>query len=576
MKHFLLSIGLLLLGAWGPQRARAQAPAWQSARAVAVSVQATTLDNSEVTATAVDAAGNVYLAGNFTNVVLLGSTTLISRGGNDVFVAKLSPATNQIVWARQIGDGGNDVATALTVSGTSVYVAGSFASQSIDIGATTLFKVGYTSAFVAKLTDAGSTSSFAWALRAGGTETDYATALAVSGTSVYMAGYFTSPTAGFGAITLTKAGTGTSTADVFVAKLTDAGNTGSFVWAQRAGGTGDDKATALAMSGTSVYAAGSFASASATFGAATLATAGTTDVFVTKMVDAGATGSFAWAQRAGGVNEDQATAVAVSGTSVFVAGSFRSATAGFGTNVLTNANPSTFTTDIFLAKLTDAGNTSSFVWAQRAGGADQDYATVLAVSGTSVYMAGGFESNTVGFGATTLTNAGPSTRTTDVFVAKLTDAGSTGAFAWAQRAGGVSRELPNTLTLSGTSLHVAGSFSSATASFGSTNLTNPRPDFSSVGFLASLTDPTLTATAAGRALAPAQLFPNPARRTVALRLPTGTAPAPLVLTDAQGRAVRRYPAPAAGTLETALDLRGLPAGLYGLRGAGFSLRLQVE
>ena len=58
---------------------------------------------------------------------------------------------------------------------------------------------------------------------------------------------------------------------------------------------------------------------------------------------------------------------------------------------------------------------------------------------------------------------------------------------------------------------------------------------------------------------------------MAWRLP---APAPLTLTDAQGRTVRRYPAPAGA--EAALDLSGLPAGLYLLRGAGPVRCLAVE
>ena len=98
-------------------------------------------------------------------------------------------------------------------------------------------------------------------------------ALAVSGTSVYVAGHFAGPTAAFGSTTLTNAGA-TNTADGFVAALTDAGNAGSFAWTQRAGGTGNDVINALAVSGTSVYVAGYFASPTAGFGPATLTSAG--------------------------------------------------------------------------------------------------------------------------------------------------------------------------------------------------------------------------------------------------------------------------------------------------------------
>jgi hypothetical protein len=70
------------------------------------------------------------------------------------------------------------------------------------------------------------------------------------------------------------------------------------------------------------------------------------------------------------------------------------------------------------------------------------------------------------------------------------------------------------------------------------------------------------------------LYPNPAHLTATVRLPAGSPKLPLTLSDAQGRIVRHYPVP--GTAETVLDLRGLPAGLYVLRGAGSSQKLVVE
>ncbi|WP_226163450.1 hypothetical protein [Hymenobacter terricola] len=82
------------------------------------------------------------------------------------------------------------------------------------------------------------------------------------------------------------------------------------------------------------------------------------------------------------------------------------------------------------------------------------------------------------------------------------------------------------------------------------------------------------ATTAARATPAAQLFPNPAHGTATLRLPAGAPRLPLTLTDALGRTVRRYPAPA--TAETVLDLRGQPAGVYVVRCGPFTQRLVVE
>ncbi|MFD2720829.1 hypothetical protein ACFST9_19060 [Hymenobacter monticola] len=79
---------------------------------------------------------------------------------------------------------------------------------------------------------------------------------------------------------------------------------------------------------------------------------------------------------------------------------------------------------------------------------------------------------------------------------------------------------------------------------------------------------------AAQAAPAAQLFPNPAHGTATLRLPIGAPRLPLTLLDAQGRTVRRYPAPA--TAEAALDLRGLPTGAYLVRCGEYAQRLVVE
>ncbi|MBF9220108.1 hypothetical protein [Hymenobacter ruricola] len=126
-------VALFLLALSLPAAAQAP-PAWQSARAVATATAAAANNYSVVTATAVDAAGNVYLAGKFRNTVVLGSTMLTSLGDNDVFVAKFSPVSNQFVWAQQAGGTGYDAATALAVNKTSVYVTGSFSGSTASFG----------------------------------------------------------------------------------------------------------------------------------------------------------------------------------------------------------------------------------------------------------------------------------------------------------------------------------------------------------------------------------------------------------------------------------------------------------
>lgn len=178
-------------------------------------------------------------------------------------------------------------ATVLDASGN-VYLLGTFVG-SVAFGATTLTSSG-SDIFVAKYSPA--TSGFVWAQQAGGAY-NKVYGLAVSGSSVYIAGFFAG-TIGFGGVALTSAGGN----DGFVAKLTDAGATASFTWAQRFGGAGSDAAYGLAVNGPAVYVAGEFGGTAA-FGPLALASAGNQDGFVAKLVDAGPTAAVAWAQRLG-------------------------------------------------------------------------------------------------------------------------------------------------------------------------------------------------------------------------------------------------------------------------------------
>ena len=54
---------------------------------------------------AIDSKGNVLMTGSFTDPVDFGGGSLVSAGGEDIFVAKLDPAGNRI-FSRRFGDAG--------------------------------------------------------------------------------------------------------------------------------------------------------------------------------------------------------------------------------------------------------------------------------------------------------------------------------------------------------------------------------------------------------------------------------------------------------------------------------------
>ena len=454
MNRTLLFIGLLLLGAMGPQWVHAQAPGWQSAIAVASG------STAKVTATAADAAGNVYMTGFYTGTAGFGPLQLTSTtfGSLEVFVAKWNPAAGY-VWVVRAGGsgstGGGVSALALALQGTSIYVAGSFNCQTATFGSTVLTNVGapntFTSdIFIAKLTDAGSSASFGSVVRAGGDGNDRAVALTAQGTSVFVTGDFDGATATFGGTALTNAGA-TFTTDVYAARLNDAGTGLTYAWATRAGGTRDDMANGLATSGGSVYLTG-FVTRDASFGTIMLTSSGTSG-YIAKLTDAGSSAGFAWVQQlVGAAGTAAGMALAASGSTVYATGVFVG-TLAIGSTTLTYAPTTIGGSDMFVARLNDAGATSSFAWALRAGGARSDAGNALAVSGSSVYVAGSFD-GTATFGSSSLTSAGAA----DVVVAKVLDAGSSASFAWAQRAGGTGQlgDVARGLALSSNHLYVVG------------------------------------------------------------------------------------------------------------------------
>jgi hypothetical protein len=535
-RPFLL-LTLLLLSAARPLCA--QAPAW---------LNATCPGAGSGTSTAVDAAGNTYVTGSFTGTATFGATTLTNAGGDDIFVAKRTPA-GIWQWATSAGGSYGEVGTGVAVDGSgNVVVTGYFESPTITFGATTLINAGNYDLFVAKLTPAG---AWQWATGAGGSDYDYGNGVAVDGSgSVVVTGYFSSPTVAFGATTLANAGS----ADLFVAKLTPAG---AWQWATGAGGSGGEAGSGVAVDGSgNVVVTGFFSGPTIAFGATTLTNAGGDEFFVAKLTP---TGAWQWATGAGSIRSDYGFGVAVDGSgNVVVTGSI-DGTAIFGTTTLTNAGQE----DIFVAKLTPAG---AWQWATGAGGSGGDGGHGVAVDGSgSVVVTGSFSSPTITFGPNTLTNAGIA----NIFVAKLTP---TGAWQWATGAGGSSYNVGTGVTVDGNgSVVVTGYFQSPTLRFGATTLTNPTPNpsiFDIAIFLARLNGTTGLPEVSDQPQL--TLTPNPARTTVQL---TGATGPTATLVDGLGRVVRTWPLqPATSTL----DLGALPAGLYVLRAGGAARRLVVE
>jgi len=193
-----------------------------------------TSDGDAAFGVAVDASGGVYVAG-YTHGVLPGQTLL---GDYDAFVRKYDNSSNEI-WAKQFGTSNEDSAAYVAVEASgNVYVAGF--TRGVLPGQT---RSGFTDAFVRKYDGEGNEL---WTRQFGTSIDDHAGGVAVDGSgNVYVAGYT------YGALPgQENLGDG----DAFVRKYDGAGNE---LWTRQFGTSGDDYAIGVAVNTSgSVYVAG--------------------------------------------------------------------------------------------------------------------------------------------------------------------------------------------------------------------------------------------------------------------------------------------------------------------------------
>jgi len=295
---------------------------------------------------AADQNGNVYLTGGYTGAsATFGSLTLqnSAAGHSTAYVAKLA-ASGVWQWATQATNGNQayeaDFGQALAVDAQgNTYVAGSFGSAHITLGATTLTNnnaYGFTcDAFVAKL---DSTGQWVWGHRIGSAGYDRGQDLAVDANGdVVLTGYMHGPVDGNSWVQPLSTN---GNFEVFVARLSPSGTPR---WAVGAGGDNVDLPTQLALDAAgNAYVTGYFDSSAAHFGTATVTNArGQTnyEAFVAQIDPAG---TWQWAQQtlsSTSYTESQGLGVDPSGT-VWLFGGSNSATIQF--SGLTQPQPGTF------------------------------------------------------------------------------------------------------------------------------------------------------------------------------------------------------------------------------------------
>ncbi len=171
-----------------------------------------------------------------------------------------------------------------------------------------------------------------------------------------------------------------------------------------------------------------------------------------------------WAKSAGGNSRDRASSLKndVSGN-IILTGTFISPNIVFGSTTLTNVDGG-FEEDILLVKYNSSG---SVIWAKSAGGTDHDVAvSVYVATSGDCYVAGYFQSPTISFGSSIISNNGG----WDILFLKFD---SNGNELLAGSAGRNRDDKANSVYIDASgSILLAGCFSSDTIGFGSTILVN--------------------------------------------------------------------------------------------------------
>ncbi len=393
------------------------------------------LESDTAHAIALDGKGNVYITGSFGKSINFGSSTFVTAGGKDIFLASFTPGGKHR-WSMSIGNSGHDTGYDVAVdSNDNLYVTGTFATT-VKFGNSKLQSKGTYDVFVASFDSSGKhrwSRNFFRSIKDNGVPS-----IAVDGSgNTYITGRFAGST-NFGGPTLNSK---SSKWDVYLASFN---SSGKHRWSKSFGSTTADMSQGVAVDGSgNVYVAGDFES-SINFGGPSLSSkGGFSDVFLTSFTT---NGIHRWSKSFGGTSTDSVLAVAVdSNANVLITGYFLNS-AEFGGGKLTSNGSS----DLFVAKFAPSGKHH---WSKALGGSGgyEKGQGITADSSGNVYVTGYF-ANPVDFGGGTLTSNG----SMDMFIVSLTP---TGKHRWSRSHGSIWYDQGLAIkTVGSGSTYVAGSF----------------------------------------------------------------------------------------------------------------------
>lgn len=355
--------------------------------------------DDDIRTIAVDSDNNIYITGYFGSTVTLG-TKALQTGNVDTYVAKLNPQ-GEVLWVAQTRGNGTSLSFDMVVDPKgNIYIGGRFGGktgQSTTFESTTLTCSGGLDIFVAKLDSQG---QWQWAVRAGGDRKDLLSQIALypDGSGVAVTGSF-QDTSTFGFTTLTS---NKGSPDLYIGKVS---SKGSWQWAVRAGGVGEELGSDVHVDTTgAVYITGHIGSHT-TFGSIALTSMGSRDLLFAKYH-----GDWKFAVNAGSSNDDRGIALVPYLDQYWIVGQFTGTTATFGSITMEGGHPTK--KNIWVLQVQKNGRVSTTL---KAVGSEHMLARDVVLDSQGNLVITGVFSGTAKFGSITVSSKGGE----DIFVAKV-------------------------------------------------------------------------------------------------------------------------------------------------------------
>lgn len=326
-----------------------------------------------------DSSGDVYIAGDFVGPVNFGGTKVVSNGGWDPFVVKLSGVDGSVIWVKTFGGTGDDMLRGIAIDrADNIIAVGQFEGQ-VNFGVGGSGQGGMNSngdddIFYMKIS--GSDGTTMWAKKKGGTQEDRAYGVAVdsSGDAAIVGRY--SDIVAFNGPFPSTGGT-----DCFIMKVS--GSDGAVLWVKATGSSGDDALNGVTVDPSDNFVATGYISGAINVEGNGISSFGDKDVILLKY--AGTDGDLQFVKTFGSSGSDVGNAIAADGAGdIFVTGRFQQTI----DSVQLTSNGEY---DAFLLRL-DA-TTGDVESALAFGGAEDEVGHAIAIdSGGTVVLGGDFES----------------------------------------------------------------------------------------------------------------------------------------------------------------------------------------